>query len=581
MTPFGAAGSEFQSLQSLTIPTSTAQEPKGSDLDGATSSITLRPIIPGEQLNSKSVQLLDASIDRPNYLDLNIKVSHLHIGPGNFFKAEIAPSAHKCIQSRGPGWEKAGIAVVSVRGNGYLDTLQQQDGLYTLVERSGEGDPKLSVIGAIREWHNALKDPTAVIHRMADPDIKTVTMTITAPSYFLNEDGELDLNADEIARCRKTPGHPSSTYGFIVEALKLRMENGQEPFVVVSCDNLPKKGERTKAALIDYTRAQAREHQNKGYDKLAEWMTEKLLCPNTMVDRITPKTRPEDVALVEKITGLHDNAPVVTEAFNQIVVQSEIAGKPTFGSEIPGWLQSKGSILSPDVDQYAELKTWMVNGGHVILAWIGTRLGIPKETPYEVGELIPKGPTYVHELMRMPGVKDYLRYVMQSEIAPNVGNVPGVNISEYIEQVLKRFSNADLPDALWRLNNNAAEKILTRNLTVVAKTIERNERDGKAIPFNGLLVPLACWYTCRLGMDQDGARADFKEDANMLKLLEQATDLSKFLAIGQIWDKVPVYLPRIARLNQAPRFILELGKLVESMENRDILSILSDFKPKH
>lgn len=70
----------------------------------------------------------------------------------------------------------------------------------------------------------------------------------------------------------------------------------------------------------------------------------------TMVDRITPRTTPDDSRAVEEATGRSDLAPVATEPFHEWVLSGDfMAGRPQ-------WQHSGATFTDDDVDGYrAEL----------------------------------------------------------------------------------------------------------------------------------------------------------------------------------------------------------------------------------
>ena len=61
------------------------------------------------------------------------------------------------------------------------DALQSQDCLYTLVERSPEGD-RARIIGSITRYLFAPDNRQAVIEALADPKCQIVTLTIAENS---------------------------------------------------------------------------------------------------------------------------------------------------------------------------------------------------------------------------------------------------------------------------------------------------------------------------------------------------------------------------------------------------------------
>ncbi|MEK9960842.1 MAG: mannitol dehydrogenase family protein, partial [Rhodobiaceae bacterium] len=103
----------------------------------------------------------------------------MHLGPGAFFRAFLAPWTDEAMKMAGGDW---GIVAVSLQSSGARDRLAPQDYVYTALERGPGGDiPRL--VNAIAEVMVAPEDPAAVVSRMADPAIRIVSLTITEKGY--------------------------------------------------------------------------------------------------------------------------------------------------------------------------------------------------------------------------------------------------------------------------------------------------------------------------------------------------------------------------------------------------------------
>ena len=72
----------------------------------------------------------------------------------------------------------------------------------------------------------------------------------------------------------------------MAEGLRRRKAAGNGPITILSCDNLQHNGNTARKAFMTFVEAQDAE--------LAAWMKENVTFPNSMVDRITPATRPDD-----------------------------------------------------------------------------------------------------------------------------------------------------------------------------------------------------------------------------------------------------------------------------------------------
>ena len=81
-----------------------------------------------------------------------------------------------------------------------------------------------------------------------------------------------------------------------------------------------------------------------------------------MVDRITPATRPDDVARLNDKNGTNDNAPVYCEDFIQWVIEDKfIAGRPAW--------ERVGVEFTDDVTAYENMKLSLLNASHTLLSY--------------------------------------------------------------------------------------------------------------------------------------------------------------------------------------------------------------------
>jgi fructuronate reductase len=146
----------------------------------------------------------------------------------------------------------------------------------------------------------------------------------------------------------------------LVAGCAARRQGDGGPLTVVSCDNLPGNGAVVARVVRDLA-----ELVDPG---LADWIAGSVSYVTTMVDRITPRTTPEDVRTVLEATGLHDSSPVGTEPFSEWVLSGSFPGGR------PGW-DAAGATITDDIEPYEHRKLWLLNGGHSLLAYAGSILG--------------------------------------------------------------------------------------------------------------------------------------------------------------------------------------------------------------
>ena len=135
------------------------------------------------------------------------------------------------------------------------DALKPQDGLYTLITRSGEGD-SFELIGALSAVHGAVEhEAYSTISSRAE--VAIITITVTEAAYLRGADGHLDAGQDvivsDLEALRSDPRNPvASLPARLVAGLVARRASGAAALTILSCDNLPENGAVTKTVVQDF-----------------------------------------------------------------------------------------------------------------------------------------------------------------------------------------------------------------------------------------------------------------------------------------------------------------------------------------
>ena len=114
----------------------------------------------------------------------------VHFG-GAFHRADPAWYTDACLAASDRGWLIAGVWL---RSPSVAEQFNQQGGLCTLTERSGD-DAETRLIDAVREVLVAPADNASIIARMASADCHIVSFTVTEKGYCRARDGSLDHTA--------------------------------------------------------------------------------------------------------------------------------------------------------------------------------------------------------------------------------------------------------------------------------------------------------------------------------------------------------------------------------------------------
>ncbi|MFI2104367.1 mannitol dehydrogenase family protein [Isoptericola sp. NPDC019693] len=365
----------------------------------------------------------------PTYDRSRLRAGIVHLGVGGFHRAHQAMYLDRLMNAgEAFDWAICGVGVLPHDAR-MRDALTSQDGLYTLVLKHPDGTLEGRVIGSIVEFLLAPDDPEAVLERMASPEIRIVSLTVTEGGYNVNPvTGEFDAD-DPAVRADLEPGAvPATTFGLVTEALRRRRDRGVPPFTVQSCDNIQGNGDVAHRMFAAFARL-----KDPG---LAAWIEEQVPFPNSMVDRITPVTTQDDRAMVAERFGVDDAWPVVAEPFTQWVVEDRFAvGRPAW--------EDVGAQLVDDVEPYELMKLRLLNASHQALCYLGYLAGY----------------RYAHEVCADETFTAFLRDYMAREGAPTLRPVPGVDLEEYQATLIERFANPHVRDTLARLCAESSDRI--------------------------------------------------------------------------------------------------------------------------
>ena len=414
----------------------------------------------------------------------------LHLGTGSFHRAHQAAYLQHLINAGDTGWF---LTAANLRPDmaEVEAALGAQGGSYTLETISPAGQYEYQLIHSIREVLPYEPSLAAVIACGADPATRIISFTVTEAGYHLDAEGRLDFASPgiqaDLASARA--GEAGATlYGATCAILRQRRRAGAGPVTLLNCDNLRDNGRRFRNALLAFIAC-------CDADGLGEWVAGHTSCPNSMVDRITPRPTPALRERVRIATGRLDAAAVTAESFSQWVVEDQ------FAAGRPDW-QRVGVELVPSVAPYEKAKMRILNASHSCLAWAGTLIGLQ----------------YIHEAVHVRAIQQMVFNYVTDDVIPclNSDGPPGpLDLPAYRDQVLYRFSNASLRDT----NERVAADGFAKMTTFIAPTVHERLAQGASIHSVAVLPALFLaflqrWHQGTLpyvykdqGMDEGAARA--------------------------------------------------------------------------
>jgi mannitol 2-dehydrogenase len=405
----------------------------------------------------------------------------VHLGVGGFHRAHLALYLDDLLEKGVDRWSITGSGVMP-HDERIAQVLNDQDGLYLLVEREG---PHVNgrVIGSIGSMVSAHNDSVALLKLLSDASTKIVSLTITESGYPVDH-GEFVSSDPLVADIRAEV--PRTTFGIVMAALDARRKAGLAPFTVMSCDNLPGNGHVARIAVEG-----AAELRGGG---LRSWISTNGAFPNGMVDRITPATTDADRDWVREHFGFVDGWPVVCEPFRQWALEDMfVEGRPRF--------EEVGVLMTNDVIPYEHMKLRLLNGSHSGLAYHAALAGF----------------TYVHDAVLDRRIEAFIRTLMKDEAAPNLVSPAGIDLAEYQNELVRRFSNPAIADTIARLCMDGTSKFPT---FIVPSLEDQLKKNG---PIRMLALVLAGWCRYLRGIADDGSPITLSHDP----FLAEAVDAAK------------------------------------------------------
>ena len=395
----------------------------------------------------------------------------VHLGPGAFFRAFIAPYTDEVMAAAGGDW---GLIAVSLQSTTAHDQLAPQNCLYSALERGPNGDT-VKLIHAVSDVLVAPRDPAAIVTIMANPAIRIVSLTVTEKGYCRDpQTGEMLHGHPDIRHDLTNLDRPRSAIGFIVAGLKARYDGGLPAFTVLTCDNLPSNGAMVRKVVNAFA------HEID--PALADWIDGHATFPSTMVDRITPATTPQDIETLAQSEGYLDHAAVVHEPFRQWVIEDR------FAAGRPDW-DAAGAQFVDNVEAHELMKLRCLNGTHSALAYLGYLAG--HET---ISDAVADRP-----------FEELCVTLWRDDILPTLQTPHGEDLPAYCRSLMTRYRNPAIRHRTWQIAMDGSQKLPQRILGTIKDRLAQG-----AVPL-GLCLVVAAWMRYVGGSDETGAPIDVKD----------------------------------------------------------------------
>ena len=306
------------------------------------------------------------------------------------------------------------IVVVKSTVNGDVSSFQEQDNLYTLSIRgikNGQNVNENIICSAISKILHANTQWSDVLNSAADPSIQIIISNTTEAGLQYVEE--------------KLTHVPSLSFpGKLTQCLYHRfIKLGHAPeskIVVLPTELLTDNGFLLKQIIEKLI------HFNDYPKSFGEWVNQKVIFCNTLVDRIVPgKLSNEHQEILLEKYGYTDSNAIMCEPYALWAIEGgqEVRDLLSFSSV------NEEIKIVPDISQFKELKLRILNGSHTLLC----------------AKAIAEGFETVFLAMSNPIFRKYAEELIFEEIIPSLpAEIKKEDKLSFAKDVIDRFSNPNI-----------------------------------------------------------------------------------------------------------------------------------------
>jgi fructuronate reductase len=422
-----------------------------------------------QRLTPGNMSQLPPAVRLPRYDRTRLAIGIAHIGVGAFHRCHQAEYTDDMLETAFGPW---GVVGINIRPPRLAACLGPQHGLYTrTLKRAPHTDTRL--IGCIKATIDVESPASAqaAVAALAAPTVSTITLTLTEKGYCHNPaTGALDLSNASLTQDLKSSGVPATALGLLIESFEQRISDNAGPVTVLSCDNIPSNGRVLQRVLTEFAAASG--------SAAANWISQNVACPSSMVDRIVPAATQADIDFVANRLGVLDRAAVIGEPFRQWVIED------SFASRRPPWDLAGAQFVS-DVEPYEKIKMRVLNAAQSTLSHLGPFLGH----------------VFSHQAITDPLLANLVRRMLVEETASTLPQVEGMGVANYIETTFERIGNTAIQHRCHQIGTDGSQKIVQRILNPM------RERVAAGRPARLLTLAAASWIAYVLaGAERFGRR---------------------------------------------------------------------------
>lgn len=414
----------------------------------------------------------------------------IQFGEGNFLRAFVDWQINELSRR---GLFHGRIVLVQPLKDGMIESINRQDGLYTLLQRGiqhGKHIERTDIITSVSRGINPYTQWEGYLACARNPEMRFIVSNTTEAgiSYV-----ETEKPGDECPQ-----SFPAKVTAFLYERFRTFEGAKDKGMIIIPCELIKQNGDHLKACILKHAADWKLEP-----DFIA-WLQEANHFCNTLVDRIVPGYPKDEIDAVIKRIGYEDAVVVATEPFHLWVIQADAVVR----KELPLEEAGLNVVWTDDIRPYRTLKVRILNGSHTLFTIPAFLAG--KQT--------------VRESVEDPVIGKFFEQGLFGEILP-VLDFPEKEKREFAEAILERFKNPFIKHYLSSITLNSVSKFKVRVLPSLLESAAATGRIPKAMAFS--LAALIRFFDgardassgAYMGM-RHGAPFVIKDDAEVIAFFE-------------------------------------------------------------
>jgi tagaturonate reductase len=420
----------------------------------------------------------------------------LQFGEGGFLRAFVDWMVDTMNRQ---GLFNGSVVVVQPIAQGFVPTLNVQDGLYTLLLRgveAGQVVERTQVVTAISRGINPYADWAEYLACAENPDLRFIVSNTT------------EAGIAYLAEPRPTDACPQSFPAKVTAFLHQRFTHfagaPDAGMVIIPCELIDRNGDALKAIVL-------RLAEEWGLPiAFAAWVREHCAFLNTLVDRIVTGYPKDEAQAITTRLGYEDALLDTGEVFHLWVIE----GDKKYAAELPLAQAGLDVLWTDDQTPYRTRKVRILNGAHTMAVLAAYLYG--KNT--------------VRECVEDPLISAYMRTGVFEEIIPTL-DLPEAEKQAFAAAVFERFANPFICHELLSIALNSVSKWKVRVLPSLTEYVERMDELPRALTFS--LAALIAFY--RGAEPRDGALVGHRDGAEYL-IKDDAAILTAFADAWRTWS---------------------------------------------